>query len=288
MQPSNKIFNVAHEEAFRQLGALPPGQHWSAFDVRREQASKKATRFVTTIWNYHSTRDERGHRTPTVLAICQDLNDATFWYLVPKPPKGTARKTWVAHWNGLTLALKLGVPIVGVLKDVATGACSLEHVFDCSRAIPSTDGRALWLELVPRGTVGAPTRSIDIRQLVMDGKELTSGHQIQEQFESEVQQAAQSSSAQRRARLALASRHPKRILVTTWSFQRNADVVAEVLYRAKGICEGCGTPAPFLRRTDGSPYLEVHHHVQLAHGGEDTVDNAVALCPNCHRAMHFA
>ena len=37
---------------------------------------------------------------------------------------------------------------------------------------------------------------------------------------------------------------------------------------------------------DGTHYLEVHHIDQLAKGGADTVENAVALCPNCHRKMH--
>ncbi|MGB4922720.1 MAG: HNH endonuclease signature motif containing protein, partial [Candidatus Nitrotoga sp.] len=35
------------------------------------------------------------------------------------------------------------------------------------------------------------------------------------------------------------------------------------------------------------PYLEVHHKMQLAKGGEDTVENALGLCPNCHRYSHF-
>ncbi|MEO1942713.1 MAG: HNH endonuclease [Candidatus Thioglobus sp.] len=30
----------------------------------------------------------------------------------------------------------------------------------------------------------------------------------------------------------------------------------------------------------------MHHIHQLADGGEDTTENAVALCPNCHRMMH--
>ncbi|HXU34436.1 MAG TPA: HNH endonuclease [Thermoanaerobaculia bacterium] len=32
--------------------------------------------------------------------------------------------------------------------------------------------------------------------------------------------------------------------------------------------------------------MEVHHRIRLAYGGEDTVENAVALCPNCHREAH--
>jgi 5-methylcytosine-specific restriction protein A len=31
----------------------------------------------------------------------------------------------------------------------------------------------------------------------------------------------------------------------------------------------------------------VHHRVRLADGGDDTTDNAVALCPNCHRKAHY-
>ncbi|WP_079914142.1 HNH endonuclease [Paenibacillus sp. 32352] len=70
-------------------------------------------------------------------------------------------------------------------------------------------------------------------------------------------------------------------------FKRNPDVIAEVLVRANGKCEKCGNPAPFNRASDGTPYLEVHHKKRLADGGEDTVDNAIAVCPNCHRELHF-
>lgn len=69
-------------------------------------------------------------------------------------------------------------------------------------------------------------------------------------------------------------------------FNRNPDVVAEVLTRANGKCEGCSKPAPFKRKKDNSPYLEVHHKIPLAKDGEDKVENAIALCPNCHREKH--
>jgi 5-methylcytosine-specific restriction enzyme A len=55
--------------------------------------------------------------------------------------------------------------------------------------------------------------------------------------------------------------------------------------RADGTCQLCGMPAPFKNR-DGEPFLEIHHIVPLAEGGQDTVENVAALCPNCHRKMH--
>ena len=80
---------------------------------------------------------------------------------------------------------------------------------------------------------------------------------------------------------------PERVEVISIAFKRNADVVATVLYRANGICELCKQDAPFLRAKDNSPYLEVHHKIRLADGGDDTVNNAIAVCPNCHRKLHY-
>lgn len=107
------------------------------------------------------------------------------------------------------------------------------------------------------------------------------------QFQQAVADAAAQSTAERALRMASAPRLPRRIEVWTSIFERNPDVVAEVLSKARGRCQQCLQPAPFIRRSDGSPYLEVHHRVPLAIGGEDTVANAIALCPNCHRASHY-
>ncbi|HFQ5179900.1 TPA: HNH endonuclease [Vibrio vulnificus] len=43
---------------------------------------------------------------------------------------------------------------------------------------------------------------------------------------------------------------------------------------------------PF-KNAKGEPYLETHHIVWLAKGGDDTAENTVALCPNCHKKMHI-
>lgn len=96
------------------------------------------------------------------------------------------------------------------------------------------------------------------------------------------------SAASRAARLAVAAELPERYQSISTAFRRNPDVIAEVLLRAAGHCEACRQPAPFVRAADSTPYLEVHHTVPLAAGGVDTVANAVGLCPNCHRAAHYA
>ena len=110
---------------------------------------------------------------------------------------------------------------------------------------------------------------------------------VEKTFLAEVRKAMRRSAAARHARLQKSPALPEKILVQTVAFRRNADVVAEVLWRAEGHCEGCKAAAPFIRNSDKSPYLEVHHRLRLSEGGEDTVQNAIALCPNCHRERHF-
>jgi hypothetical protein len=79
---------------------------------------------------------------------------------------------------------------------------------------------------------------------------------------------------------------PRTAEATVTQVLRNADVKAWVISQAEGRCECCGFEAPFSF-PDGRPYLEVHHIVRLADRGPDTIDNAVALCPNCHRELHY-
>ena len=78
---------------------------------------------------------------------------------------------------------------------------------------------------------------------------------------------------------------PKEIISQTTQRERDALVRDWVLRAANGICECCEQEAPF-ESSDDLPYLEVHHIRHLANDGSDTVSNAVALCPNCHRELH--
>lgn len=138
------------------------------------------------------------------------------------------------------------------------------------------------------------TRAVKLRALLDKFRtSLSSGANLREsadystEFEAATIKALRDTSSVRKDRIQKAPKYPKVELALTKVFLRNPDVAAEVLSRAHGVCEGCRQPAPFFRKKDLSPYLEVHHKVRLADGGEDSVQNAIALCPNCHRKMHF-
>lgn len=79
---------------------------------------------------------------------------------------------------------------------------------------------------------------------------------------------------------------PQQRKQTVIQYARDPDIRAWVLKRAGARCELCSNKAPFVKE-DGTPFLEIHHITQLSHGGPDTPENTVALCPNCHRHLHY-
>jgi hypothetical protein len=79
---------------------------------------------------------------------------------------------------------------------------------------------------------------------------------------------------------------PKPKVTIVNGYKRDPAKAAEAKRLANGICQLCGKPAPFTTKKD-EPYLESHHIIPLSKGGEDTVKNIAALCPNCHRRIHI-
>ncbi len=104
-------------------------------------------------------------------------------------------------------------------------------------------------------------------------------------FERKIKRASNLTLEELKSRASKSQPKPGSRVATTTTYQRDANVVNYTLKRADGICELCEQPAPFKKK-NGDPYLEVHHVEQLSNGGKDTIENAVALCPNCHRKMH--
>ncbi len=111
--------------------------------------------------------------------------------------------------------------------------------------------------------------------------------QVIENAEWKISKAKKLSRQKRRELLAKSDPKPTKVVVSQVIFNRNPYVVLEVLDRANGICERCNKPAPFNKDSDNLPYLEVHHRIPLSENGDDTVENSIGLCPNCHRQAHY-
>ena len=80
--------------------------------------------------------------------------------------------------------------------------------------------------------------------------------------------------------------HPSTRVVMSEVIVRDTCVSEYAKVLAAGKCELCRQPAPFMD-SKGKPYLETHHVIWLSKSGADSIDNTVALCPNCHRKMHI-
>ncbi len=195
--------------------------------------------------------------------------------------------------------------VLGVEEEGTTySLTSMAHrQFDQERGKKDRPAKRFLLQPIPSVTIGRPVRGWERRtrtpvqrsdggffwEIEVDAPtERVSEVELQLDLDSAVNESFQLDPKARAARLAGALAQPRRVEVFSYAFIRNPDVIAEVLERAQGICEACSAVAPFIRRSDGTPYLEVHHKTRLADGGEDTVQNAVALCPNCHRRQHYA
>ena len=81
---------------------------------------------------------------------------------------------------------------------------------------------------------------------------------------------------------------PGRKTTTVPTYERDRRVTELAKMMAKGKCRLCRKRGPFQDRVLELPFLEAHHVKWLSAGGRDSIDNTVALCPNCHRKMHLA
>ena len=109
---------------------------------------------------------------------------------------------------------------------------------------------------------------------------------LNQEFEKAVQKAGQKSLSQLKK---VAEKKASQSVVSTVQtkvYHRDPAIAAYVKKRADGRCQLCGQKAPF-EDPNSEPYLECHHIKWLSKGGQDSIDNCVALCPNCHRKMHI-
>lgn len=105
--------------------------------------------------------------------------------------------------------------------------------------------------------------------------------------EKEERQARQLSTNELEKRANDNSSLHERTNITSLKYKRNPYIVEYTKRIANGICQDCKQPAQFLNKTTNEPFLETHHIIPLAEGGMDTIENTIAVCPNCHRKRHF-
>lgn len=74
-------------------------------------------------------------------------------------------------------------------------------------------------------------------------------------------------------------------VVLSRSYYRDPYISEYVKKLSRGFCGLCGQCAPFKDK-NGEPFLHSHHIDYLSEGGEDTLSNCIAVCPNCHAKIH--
>ena len=119
-----------------------------------------------------------------------------------------------------------------------------------------------------------------------EGKDITSTDSLEELANPDPAQVVKLSTREliTRSQMSSAPHEPK---VTQTTVYHRDEYLKEAVKRiADGKCQLCGKDAPFIDN-NGEPYLEEHHVKRLADGGTDTIDNVVAICPNCHRKIHI-
>lgn len=77
----------------------------------------------------------------------------------------------------------------------------------------------------------------------------------------------------------------------TW--KRNASYAAQALENAGHKCEHKSHHETFINAKSGNHFVEAHHLIPMQFQDNfkyslDVPENIIALCPNCHRAIHYA
>jgi 5-methylcytosine-specific restriction protein A len=221
------------------------------------------------------------------------------------------------HWNSFGLAdrlninssnsitVEINVPLDGTPRNVSglfavdteSGHIWLMHRGGVGGGKQGTGKGAFlnWyteasIEVQHEEPTSTPDYAIPIADLSASefGKQITSFVLSVGQFKAKVRQGEiySLSNNDLQKKIREAKKTPKKTTVETTAYDRNSYIVEYTKRRAKGVCQLCEAPAPF-NDNDDRPYLECHHIIWLSEGGEDTIDNAVALCPNCHRKVHI-
>ena len=80
---------------------------------------------------------------------------------------------------------------------------------------------------------------------------------------------------------------------TSFLYLRDAKISAFAKQKALYKCEFNSEHETFISEISGKQYVEAHHLIPMKYQNKfsvslDIPENIVALCPNCHRAIHYA
>ena len=161
------------------------------------------------------------------------------------------------------------------------------HLFEyVKKAYVRYLGTATYLDhhLEQRPDINDNLRDAIIFELAIDNKQ--DAEQIQQAPVQDLKALRKKSLSELRiAALANTNKKASKREIKTVTAIRSEAIKLYALARAKGICEGCGNNAPFESKK--GPFLEVHHVYRLGDGGPDHPENVIALCPNCHKHVHY-
>lgn len=76
-------------------------------------------------------------------------------------------------------------------------------------------------------------------------------------------------------------------IVETFKFRKSisSQLRAQAILMTNSKCQACGVDGSFDGE-NGKSFLEIHHIKPLHKGGNNTLENIVVLCPNCHKKTH--
>jgi len=276
----NGVFENVLEEIIKAQASIP-----DLVCYLQPHAAKKITQLAAT---------PPTQRTPVTLYISVSSNLSEIRYrakIVGWENKTNIEESRLAHLNLHISRYQSGEDDIYMSKR-GTPCTNLLSVIDMERLATPVPVTSLiktsdMTPLKPRTRAGNWAYVIPHPESVGNIPQGPVEEELYAQFESDVRVSTSLKESEREERLKSAAKIPMAVQSISRRFRRNPDVTASVLIRAKGKCEQCGKPAPFIRTADGTPYLEIHHKIMLAEGGEDTLDNAMAVCPNCHRELHF-
>ena len=150
-------------------------------------------------------------------------------------------------------------------------------------ALYATLGREWLLGLKPLANIGTNV-IVRLERILSEIENRPQDEEIR--FKSEVLKELAKTYSAPATPMPTGENQPPRVQLNVTGFVRDIKVISWVIKHSNGFCELCDRPAPFTR-LGGVPFLEVHHVIHLSDNGPDTVSNAVALCPNCHRELHY-